>query len=84
MIDIKKAANGWESQKEYSYWIPECDIEGKIPLDLHGSFIRNGPGVNEVYGKKLKHRKFFNHLGRLPTKNPKASTIDELRHDVMF
>ncbi|XP_047146042.1 apocarotenoid-15,15'-oxygenase isoform X2 [Hydra vulgaris] len=48
-------SRGWESQDEKSYWIPDCDIEGKIPLDIHGSLIRNGPGINEVYGKKLKH-----------------------------
>ncbi|XP_065661053.1 apocarotenoid-15,15'-oxygenase isoform X1 [Hydra vulgaris] len=48
-------SRGWENQDEKSYWIPDCDIEGKIPLDIHGSLIRNGPGINEVYGKKLKH-----------------------------
>lgn len=47
--------NGWESQAELSYWIPSADVEGKIPKDLYGSFIRNGPGINQVYGKPLKH-----------------------------
>jgi len=54
-MDKKKVKNGWLSQKEFTYWIPDCDVEGKIPHDLQGSFIRNGPGINEVYGKKLKH-----------------------------
>ena len=60
-MDSSKVANGWSSQEELSYWISESDVEGKIPLDLYGSFIRNGPGVNDVYGKKLKHRKCILH-----------------------
>ena len=54
-MDPMKIKNGWKSQQEFSYWIPGCDIEGEIPKDLHGTFIRNGPGLDEVYGKKLKH-----------------------------
>ena len=60
-MDYSKVANGWSSQEELSYWISESDVEGTIPLDLYGSFIRNGPGVNDVYGKKLKHRKCILH-----------------------
>lgn len=54
-----KVKNGWKTQQEFSYWVPDCDIEGKIPADLHGTFIRNGPGLNEVYGKKLNHGLYF-------------------------
>ena len=55
---MEEGKRGWETvKKEYSYWIPKADIEGRIPDGLHGTFFRNGPGLNEVYGKKLKHRK---------------------------
>ena len=56
-MDTNKIKNGWKTQEEFSYWIPECDIEGKVPEELHGTFIRNGPGLDEVYGKTLKHGK---------------------------
>ena len=58
-IDFSKLKKGWyASPKEYNYWIPEADIEGTIPRDLMGTLLRNGPGLLEVYGQKLKHRKF--------------------------
>lgn len=56
-LDLEKCSRGWRSQREYSYWVPEADIEGKIPDDLFGTFFRNGPGIDEVYGTKLVHRK---------------------------
>jgi len=56
-LDIEKCSRGWRTQREFSYWIPQADIQGKIPEDLVGTFFRNGPGVDEVYGKKLVHRK---------------------------
>eukprot|EP00118_Oscarella_pearsei_P017511 m.174087 g.174087 ORF g.174087 m.174087 type:complete len:477 (+) comp39103_c0_seq1:37-1467(+) len=47
---------GWESlEEEVEYWIPESDIIGRIPANLHGTFLRNGPGVDSIYGTKLKH-----------------------------
>ena len=52
-----RVKKGWDEQRELSYWIPQADVEGEIPRDLCGTFIRNGPGITEVYGKKLKHRK---------------------------
>lgn len=58
-LDLEACSRGWESQKEYCYWIPEADIEGKIPKDLCGTLFRNGPGVHEVYGKRLDHRKYW-------------------------
>lgn len=57
-LDLEQCGRGWRSQREYSYWIPEADVEGKIPNDLIGTFFRNGPGVDEVYGTKLVHRKY--------------------------
>ena len=58
-FDTSKLGRGWQaSPKEYDYWVPEADIEGIIPADLKGTLFRNGPGLIEVYGKKLKHRKF--------------------------
>ena len=54
-MDLNAVSRGWESQREFSYWVPDVDIEGSVPQDLVGTFIRNGPGIHEVYGKKLKH-----------------------------
>ena len=57
---MEEGKRGWETaKKEYSYWVPKADIEGRIPDELQGTFFRNGPGLNEVYGKKLKHRKYL-------------------------
>ena len=59
---MEEGRRGWETlKKEYCYWIPDADIEGEIPVQLHGTFFRNGPGLNEVYGKRLKHRKNRHH-----------------------
>ncbi len=45
---------GYESQpNEFDYGIE--DIEGQIPLDLHGTFFRNGPGLLDVNGQRLHH-----------------------------
>lgn len=45
---------GYESQpNESDYWIEE--IEGQIPLDLEGTFFRNGPGLLEINGQRLHH-----------------------------
>ena len=56
-LDLKKCSRGWETQRENSYWIPEADIVGEVPKDLRGTLFRNGPGIREVYGTRLKHRK---------------------------
>ncbi len=64
-LDAKKTKNiksytredwqkGYESQpKEYDYWIE--DIEGEIPVDLQGTFFRNGPGLLDINGQKIAH-----------------------------
>ena len=57
-LDLKHVKCGWYESREYDYWVPEADIQGKIPTELYGTFFRNGPGLLEVYGKKLKHRKY--------------------------
>lgn len=47
-------SGGYESQpNEYDYWIE--DIEGEIPPELNGTFLRNGPGLLEVNGERLAH-----------------------------
>ena len=56
-LDLEQVKRGWYETREYDYWIPEADIEGRIPTELYGTLLRNGPGLLEVYGKKLKHRK---------------------------
>eukprot|EP00397_Hematodinium_sp_SG-2012_P030412 GEMP01032213.1.p1 GENE.GEMP01032213.1~~GEMP01032213.1.p1 ORF type:complete len:318 (+),score=44.93 GEMP01032213.1:90-956(+) len=35
--------------------IPKESIEGSMPAELCGTWIRNGPGLNEVFGTKLRH-----------------------------
>ena len=57
-LDLSQVARGWHSNnRECCYWVPQADVEGTIPVDLYGTFFRNGPGLLEVYGKKLQHRK---------------------------
>ena len=56
-LDLKLLARGWHSaNREYNYWVPEADVSGAIPHELRGTLFRNGPGLMEVYGKKLIHR----------------------------
>ena len=57
-LNLEKCSRGWETQREYSYWIPKADIIGEVPKDLRGTLFRNGPGVQEVYGTPLKHREY--------------------------
>ena len=57
-LDAKILRRVWDSApREYDYWVPSSDIEGAIPHDLKGTLLRNGPGLNEIYGKRLQHRK---------------------------
>ena len=57
-IDLSLVKKGWHAspKQEYDYWVPQADIEGAIPDGLRGTLLRNGPGLLEVYGKKLIHR----------------------------
>ena len=58
-LDLSLVKRGWYSApKEFDYWVPQADIEGEIPRSLRGTFLRNGPGLLEVYGKKLVHREW--------------------------
>ena len=53
---LELAYKGWEgTTPEKSYTIPKVDIEGEIPADLKGTFLRNGPGLIEKFGQKLVH-----------------------------
>ena len=56
-LDLKQVARGYHNAtREYDYWVPEADIEGKVPQELRGTLLRNGPGLLEIYGKRLIHR----------------------------
>ncbi|MGB7085248.1 MAG: carotenoid oxygenase family protein [Phormidesmis sp.] len=45
---------GYASQsEEFAYWIE--DIEGEIPAALLGTVFRNGPGLTDVNGYRLRH-----------------------------
>lgn len=57
-LDLEKCSRGWETQREHCYWVPTADIVGEVPKDLRGTLFRNGPGVHEVYGTRLKHREY--------------------------
>lgn len=47
-------ARGYESQpEEHSFWIEH--IEGRIPVELHGTLYRNGPGLLDVAGYPVHH-----------------------------
>lgn len=39
---------------ERSYWIDDSMVEGNIPPELEGTLLRNGPGLFEVGGKKVR------------------------------
>jgi len=67
-LDLKQVARGYGGGREYNYWVPEADIEGTIPAELQGTLFRNGPGLLEVYGKKLVHRKSIKTLSFLGPK----------------
>lgn len=41
---------------ERSGWIEEGAVEGRIPPELRGSLLRNGPGLFEVGGTKVRPR----------------------------
>ncbi|MBE9062182.1 carotenoid oxygenase family protein [cf. Phormidesmis sp. LEGE 11477] len=46
--------SGYRSQpEEFAYWID--NVEGEIPADLEGTVFRNGPGLTDVNGHRLKH-----------------------------
>lgn len=56
LLDVSAMRRGWETAREHDYWVPEADIEGEIPADLQGTLFRNGPGLLEIYGRRLAHR----------------------------
>lgn len=39
--------------EEHDYWIEQ--VEGEVPLDLEGTFIRNGPGRQKIGGVPYGH-----------------------------
>lgn len=45
---------GYDSQRQESaYWIE--NIEGHIPIELHGTLFRNGPGLLDIGGRQIHH-----------------------------
>jgi all-trans-8'-apo-beta-carotenal 15,15'-oxygenase len=40
---------------EYAYGIADQDIEGTIPLTLHGTLFRNGPGLFDIGKTRILH-----------------------------
>ena len=57
-METSGVARGWESQTEdMDFWFDEIEegVEGVLPGLLSGTFIRNGPGIIDVFGEPLKH-----------------------------
>ena len=55
---LPKVTRGWENvEKEdpEGFFFQPSQVIGEIPLQLKGTFIRNGPGLNVVYGTPLSH-----------------------------
>ena len=57
---IPKVSRGWsnfehEEESSKGFFFTPSQIEGTIPAELRGSFVRNGPGLNIVYGTPLTH-----------------------------
>ncbi|EGJ29704.1 lignostilbene-alpha,beta-dioxygenase family enzyme [Moorena producens 3L] len=47
-------ARGYDSQpNEYDYWIDQ--VEGEIPQELQGTWLRNGPGLLDINGYRVHH-----------------------------
>ena len=47
-------ARGYESQRhEDDYWIDQ--VEGEIPKELRGTWLRNGPGLLDINGYRVHH-----------------------------
>jgi all-trans-8'-apo-beta-carotenal 15,15'-oxygenase len=40
-------------KQEFDYWID--DVEGEIPNTLNGTLYRNGPGLLDVFGRRIQH-----------------------------
>ena len=57
--DFPAMARGWRNAEPLEvpneFEIPLANIEGAVPLELRGTFFRNGPGLNVVHGTQLKH-----------------------------
>ena len=45
---------GYESQRE-EFAYPIEDVEGNIPSELSGTVFRNGPGLTDINGYRLRH-----------------------------
>jgi all-trans-8'-apo-beta-carotenal 15,15'-oxygenase len=55
---LPKVTKGWsniEKEEIEGFYFQPSQIVGEIPLQLKGTFLRNGPGFNEVYGTPIAH-----------------------------
>jgi all-trans-8'-apo-beta-carotenal 15,15'-oxygenase len=55
---LPQVSRGWsnvERECPEGFYFEQSQIEGEIPLGLKGTFVRNGPGFNVVYGTQLVH-----------------------------
>ena len=43
-------------EEEFDYWVDsQTEIEGAVPSDLRGTFLRNGPGRQQIGGQPFGH-----------------------------
>lgn len=53
---LQNAYKGWEGNvPETDFFIPKESIDGDLPSDLKGTYLRNGPGLIKKFGQKLAH-----------------------------
>ena len=52
-------------EEEFDYWIEPEAIEGSVPTDLRGTFVRNGPGRQKIGDQPFGH--WFDGDGMLST-----------------
>ncbi|KAI9012402.1 carotenoid oxygenase [Hyaloraphidium curvatum] len=54
--ELPRVAEGWRNADPLEVpELTELRVEGTVPPGLRGTFFRNGPGFNVVYGQQLKH-----------------------------
>jgi len=58
--------------------IPRANVRGEIPRELKGTLFRNGPGLLEIYGKKLNQ--FFDGDGLVWTVDFAGDGTAKIKH----
>lgn len=52
--DWESFTSSFQSQfTEHAFYVDQSQIEGELPKDIQGTFIRNGPGIFEIGGQRI-------------------------------